>query len=339
MKILVRATNWIGDAVMSLPVVRALREHHPTAEIFVLARPWVADLYLGEPGISRIIPLAGAPGPKAFAAKWQQAAELRRERFDLAVLLPNSFESAALLFAAGIPRRVGYARDGRSLLLTDAIPVPKPGELPRHERYYYPELLRRAGLIPALPDLPEIHFHSPIAARERGRQLLAARGLSQIAIGVSPGAAFGGAKRWLPERFAEAASALAAQLNAQVLVFGSAGERQMCEEVAQLCHGQNLAGDTTLREFIDLTAACRFFLTNDSGAMHIAAALQVPSITVFGPTDETGTGPCSQTAHLIRELGIECAPCKKRECPIDHRCMTRVTSTQVIEAALRILNP
>jgi heptosyltransferase-2 len=110
----------------------------------------------------------------------------------------------------------------------------------------------------------------------------------------------------------------------------------MCEEVARLSGGQNLAGLTNLREFMDMTAACRFFLTNDSGAMHIAAALRVPSITIFGPTDETGTGPCSETAHLVREP-VECAPCKKRECPIDHRCMTRVTAQRVTHEALRIV--
>ena len=337
MKILVRATNWIGDAVMSLAAVRALRGRYPQAEIAVLARAWVSDLYLGEASIDRIIPLQGSAGPKDFAAKWQQADQLRRENFDLAVLLPNSFESAALVFVSRITRRVGYARDGRSLLLTDPIAVPKPGEIPRHERYYYPELLRRAGILEALPEIPEIHFEGIDASRERGRELLQAKGFGRAVIGVSPGAAFGGAKRWLPERFAETARAVAARLDAQILVFGSAGERAMCEEVAVLSGGRNLAGATTLREFIDLTSVSQFFLTNDSGAMHIAAALRVASITVFGPTDETATGPCSLTAHLLR-VPVECAPCKKRECPIDHRCMTRVTAAQVTAEAFRILS-
>jgi heptosyltransferase-2 len=121
-------------------------------------------------------------------------------------------------------------------------------------------------------------------------------------------------------------------------VFGSSAERAMCEGVAGAVGGLNLAGKTTLRQFIDMTAACQFFLTNDSGAMHIAAALRVPSITVFGPTDETATGPCSASAHLVRER-VECAPCKKRECPIDHRCMTRVSADRVADEALRILTP
>ena len=337
MKILVRATNWIGDAVMSLATVRALRDRYPDAEISVLARAWVSDLYWGETSIDRVIPLRGSAGRRDFSAKWRQAGELRKEGFELAVLLPNSFESAALVFASGIPRRIGYARDGRSLLLTDAIPVPKPGAIPRHEKYYYPELLRRAGILDSLPYIPEIHFEGIAASQVRGRKLLATKGFGDNVVGVSPGAAFGGAKRWLPERFAEAARTIAARLGANVLVFGSAAEEAMCQQVAELSGGRNLAGKTTLREFIDLTAACRLFLTNDSGAMHIAAALRVPSITVFGPTDETGTGPCSTTAHLIREP-VDCAPCKKRECPLDHRCMTGVATERVVETAFHILS-
>jgi heptosyltransferase-2 len=337
-KILIRATNWIGDAVMSLGAVRALRLRYPNAEVVVLAKAWVADLYQGEPSIDRIITLAGAPGLKDFRAKWQQAQDLRRERFDMAVLLPNSFESAALVFAAGVPRRIGYARDGRGWMLTDAVPCPEPGEIPRHERYYYPELLVRAKLLDRLPTIAEIHFAGIDEARQRGVEMLAARGLTRGIVGVSPGAAFGGAKRWLPERFAAAARRIAEGIGADVAVFGSSAERAMCEGVAAAVGGLNLAGKTTLREFIDMTAACQFFLTNDSGAMHIAAALRVPSITVFGPTDETATGPCSASAHLVRER-VECAPCKKRECPIDHRCMTRVSADRVADEALRILTP
>jgi len=151
-------------------------------------------------------------------------------------------------------------------------------------------------------------------------------------VGVSPGAAYGGAKLWLPARFAEAAQKLAARVEGSVAVFGSAAERTMCEEVARASGGHNLAGSTTLREFIDMTAACRLFLTNDSGAMHIAAALCVPSVTVFGPTDDTATGPCGANATLVREP-VDCAPCRLRECPIDHRCMTRVTVDRVVLAA------
>jgi heptosyltransferase-2 len=161
-------------------------------------------------------------------------------------------------------------------------------------------------------------------------------GLRRPVIGVSPGAAYGSAKRWLPERFAEAATKLAAGLGGSVAVFGSSAENTMCEEVARMAAGRNLAGATSLSEFIDMTAACSVFLTNDSGAMHIASALGTPSVTIFGPTDEIATGPLGATARIVREP-VECAPCLKRECPIDHRCMTRVSSGQVVQAAEELL--
>lgn len=333
MKILARATNWIGDAVMSLPALRVLRGRFPEARISVLARPWVAALYEGETALDQVISLEGNPGARDWAAKWRLAGRLREEKFDLAVLLPNSFESAALVFLAGAKRRVGYARDGRGFLLTDSIALPKQGEIPKHEKFYYLELLRRAGLIESLPEVSEIRLEGAAAARERGERLFRERKIGSPVIGVSPGAAYGNAKRWLPERFAEAAQSLARRMSGTVAVFGSSAERELCERVAQVCDGRNLAGSTSLREFIDMTAACHLYLTNDSGAMHIASALGVPSVTVFGPTDEIATGPSGSRARLVREP-VECAPCKLRECPIDHRCMTRVSTESVIAEAL-----
>jgi heptosyltransferase-2 len=337
-KILVRATNWLGDAVLSLPALRSLRDRFPKAQITVLARPSVAALYEGERYIDGVIRLEGAPGARDLGAKWRLGALLRREKFDLAVLFPNSFESAAIVYLSGAKRRVGYARDGRSALLTDAVAVPLAGEIPVHERYYYLELLRRAGLIGALPRVDEIRLDALDDVRSRGEGLFAARGVKLPVIGVSPGAAFGGAKRWLPERFAEAAREIAAhEINsgdgAEIAIFGAASERELCGAVAGACGGHNFAGSTTLREFIDLSAACRLILANDSGAMHIAAAVGVPSVTVFGPTDETATGPVGVASKVVREP-VECAPCKLRECPIDHRCMTRVTVDRVVAIAL-----
>jgi len=334
-KILVRATNWLGDAVLSLPALRSLRDRFPKAQIVVLARPSVAALYQNERSVDSVIPLGGVPGARDWALKWQLGAHLRREKFDLAILLPNSFESAAIVCLSGAKRRVGYARDGRSALLTDAIPVPLPGEIPVHERYYYLELLRRAGFIQALPSVNEIRLDGLDDLRSRGEALFAARGLKLPVIGVNPGAAYGSAKRWLPDRFAAAAKQLAGRVSASIAVFGSAFERELCGAVASASGGHNLAGTTTLREFIDMSAACQLILANDSGAMHIAAAVGVPSVTVFGPTDETATGPVGATARVIREP-VECAPCRLRECPIDHRCMTRITVDQVVEIGMAI---
>lgn len=333
-KILVRATNWVGDAVMSLPALRALRERFPGAEISILAKPWVGDLYRREPFCHRLI----SYDPRGFRAKWRAARELAPLGFDCAILLQNAFEAAAVAYIAGIPERIGYARDGRSALLTQAIRVPRRGEIPRHERFYYLELLRRAGILDALPDNDLIRLEGAAAARQAGEERFRVLGMGDVVIGVSPGAAYGTAKRWLPERFADAANRLARELDASVAIFGSEQERALCDTVTAALNvpSRNLAGETTLAEFIELAAACRVYLTNDSGAMHIASALGVPTVAIFGATDDAGTGPTGPLASVVREP-VECSPCLKRECPIDHRCMTRVDAARVAQVALNLL--
>jgi heptosyltransferase-2 len=333
-KILVRATNWVGDAVMSLPALRALHEKFPAAEICILAKPWVADLYGREPFCHRVIPYT----PKNLAEKWRAGHALRSENFDCAILLQNAFEAAAVAFAARIPERIGYARDGRSLLLTRAIPVPKRGEIPRHERFYYLELLRRAGILEKLPESEMIRLEGAPSARLAGLDRFRTMGMGETVVGISPGAAYGTAKQWLPDRFASAASRVANDLGGKIAIFGSASERELCDSVAKACTvpARNFAGETSLAEFIDMAAACRVYLTNDSGAMHIASALGVPTVTVFGATDDVGTGPTGPLARIVREP-VECSPCLKRECPIDHRCMTRVEADRVAQVALDLL--
>ena len=204
-KILVRATNWVGDAVMSLPALRALRGRFPDAHISILAKPWVADLYHREPFCDEMIPYT----PKSARDKLAVGRDLKEREFDCAILLQNAFEAAAIALAAGIPERIGYARDGRSPLLTRAIPVPKPGEIPPHERFYYLELLHRAGILDSLPENDRILLDGAPQAREAGRARFTALNFGPKVIGLSPGAAFGSAKRYLPERFAEAANKVA----------------------------------------------------------------------------------------------------------------------------------
>jgi heptosyltransferase-2 len=319
--ILVRATNWVGDAVMSLPALRAIRERFSTARISVLAKPWVADLYARESFIDEIILYDGQ-------SPWRTGRELRSRHFDCAILLQNAFEAAWIAWLARIPSRIGYKRDGRQLLLTRAVDVPKRGEIPRHERFYYLELLRRAGLIDALPASDEIRLQR--SKSPNGKRV----------IGVSPGAAYGTAKRWLPERFAEAAGALATARGASIALFGSKTERDLCQEVAERLDGQevtNFAGQTTLSQFIDLASGCELFLTNDSGSMHIASALGVPTVAIFGATDDTTTGPTGRNARVVRHP-VDCSPCLLRECPIDHRCMTGVSVERVVHEALGLLS-
>ncbi|MGA7414804.1 MAG: lipopolysaccharide heptosyltransferase II [Bryobacteraceae bacterium] len=338
---MVRATNWVGDAVMSLPALQALRERYPAARISILARRWVADLYAREPFCDDVIAYQAPSGWEGLGAKWAVATDLRSRHFDGAILLQNAFEAAAIAWLGRIPVRIGYNRDGRGALLTNAIPVPAPGEIPNHQRFYYLELLKRAGVIEGYPFTTESQLSGSEAAAAAGRAHFARLGLGGRVVGISPGAAFGTAKQWLPERFAETGIRLSRELGTDVAVFGSKVEQQLCEAVrsgisASGINCVNLAGKTTLAEFIEMAAACSLYLTNDSGAMHIASALGVPTAVVFGSTDHVATGPAGHRFAIIRQP-VECSPCLLRECPIDHRCMTRVTVESVAQAALELV--
>ena len=345
-RILVRATNWVGDAVLSLPALAAIRDCFPGSHIAVLARPWVAGLYRHEPFADEIIPYQPAPFRRgSLRPAWHDrttlAGALREREFDCALLLQNAFDAALITALAGIPERIGYARDCRSPLLTRPIPVPRAGAIPAHESYYYLELLRRAGWLDRLPSSLTIELRSAPQARAAGLARFAADGIDTPVIGVSPGAAFGSAKRWLPERFAAAACDLARRLGAIVALHGSASERELCESIRtdiarQGIRAVNYAGRTTLEEFIERAAASRLFLSNDSGAMHVASALGVPTVAVFGPTNPVTTGPAGPWARIVRHP-VECAPCLLRECPIDHRCMTRVQYETVSQSALDLI--
>ena len=333
-RILVRATNWVGDAVMSIPALEAIRTRFPAAHISILARPWVADVYRGAPFCDRILLYHPKPGFGDLRAKWRLSRVLKGIGFDLAILLPNSFDAALVPFLAGIPRRVGYARDGRRLLLTDAVAKPVAGEIPVHERFYYLELLRRAGFVSKLP------ADAPIQLR------VTPRSYEMPVIGLSPGAAYGTAKRWLPESFASTAVTLASRwVGSRVIVFGTKDEADVCDRVAALIRKQGVAaeslgGKTDLYEFMEHAAACRVFVTNDNGAMHIVSALGVPTVAVFGATRHSTTGPTGDRSVVVRQA-VDCSPypnpCLLRECPIDHRCMSAVTPERVVTEALKIV--
>jgi heptosyltransferase II len=318
---------------MSLPAIRAVKANYHESEISLLAKRSVADLYARESAIDKVIVFSDN--------RWQSARALRAKRFHLAILLPNSFDSALLLRLAGIPQIVGYDTDVRRFLLTHAIPPPKwKGKV--HERFYYLELLQEARLIDGYhhADVP-IRLECASEAAADGRKAFAERGVTQPVIGVSPGAAYGHAKCWLPERFAESAAAVASQRGGTVVLFGTPNDAADCNAVEQYLKSYsvpsvNLAGQTTLRQFIDLAAACSVFLTNDSGSMHVASALGVPTIAIFGPTNPVTTGPAGPQNTIVREK-VDCSPCLKRECPIDHRCMTRITAARVVEAASSLI--
>jgi heptosyltransferase-2 len=322
---------------MSLPALRVIRSRFPAARITLLARPWVTELYSREQIVDEILPFRAGSVYRTV----RFAHSLRTRAFDCAILLQNAFDAAAIAWLAGIPERIGYARDGRTPLLTLPVPVPRNGDIPRHEQYYYLELLRRAGLLDALPAPAPLLLEGASAAEHSGRALLAEAGLCGAVIGVSPGAAYGTAKRWFPERFASAAADLARARNASVALFGSVAERDLCEAVRVMTarsgiESRNFAGQTSLARFIDMAAACEAFLTNDSGAMHIASALGVPTVAVFGATDDGRTGPAGPRARVVRRP-VKCSPCLLRECPVDHRCMAAVSAGEVARAALDLL--
>jgi heptosyltransferase-2 len=321
-RIVVRAPNWVGDVVLSLPALRDLRRAFPQARLELLARPWVAELYQAVPGVDGVVVSRGLAADAAAL----------RGRFELGVLLPNSFAAALALFWAGVRERWGYATDARGVLLTRSCRVPATVK-GRSQVYYYRAMLEGLGVATAGP--ADVSLACPEAWAARGEALLGDGGPW---IGVNPGAFYGTAKRWPPQRFAAAAALVARRTGAKVAIVGAASERPLGEEVAAQIGGpaRVLCGETTLADLVGVLSRLRLLLTNDSGPMHLAAALGTPLVAVFGSTDWAETAPVSPHALVVREE-TECAPCRLRECPIDHRCMTRVGVGRVAEAALQLL--
>ena len=328
MKILIRATNWVGDAIVALPALRAVRSQFPEAEITILARPYVAAIYKNQQVCDNTM----------FVEETGDiVSEIHAQKFDVALLFQNAFGAAWFAWRAGIPQRIGYARDGRSLLLTKAVPVPKPGEIPLHEQYYYLELLRRAGWLDSLPTESFIRLNVPEENRERAAEFLLSAGVRpdgfRIAIGA--GASYGSAKCWPPDRFAELANRLQGRAGAEVILFGTSTEAAVSSAIAAGMHRPpiDLTGKTTINDLPALLSQCHLFIGNDSGAMHVAAAVGLPVVAVFGPTDPFGTSPVTPRCSIVQEKPY-CSPCFLRRCPTDHRCMTRVTP-DAVEAAAR----
>jgi heptosyltransferase-2 len=337
MKILVRATNWVGDAIMSLPALERVRERWPGAEIAVLARPYVAELYRGQ-GIADRLLLDEFRGRHAgLRGRRKLARELREERFDAVLLLTNSFDSAWVAWRAGIPERIGYARDGRSLLLTKPVPVPREGETPPHESFYYLELLRRAGWIDrvSLGERIKLRVAEELRAAAAEKLLAAGARPDALRIAFGPGASYGSAKCWLPERFAELADRLIESSHADVILFGTPAEQGLIEAIISSMKRRpvNLAGQTSVAELPACFSACDLFIGNDSGAMHVAAAVGLPVVAIFGPTDAEGTAPVTPQRSVVQHK-VHCSPCFLRRCPIDHRCMKGV-SVSMAESAAR----
>ena len=338
MRVLVRTPNWLGDVVMALPALAALRAHYPGAVVAAAGPAPLAPLLAAAPGVDEVVGLArGGAG-----ARRSDVEALRRGKFDVAVLLPNSFGSAWAARRAGIPERWGFAGQWRRALLTRAVPPPRRRRGPVHQVARYLELVRGLGIEPAAA---EPRLEAPAALRARARTLLAAAGGDDGRpwVGVAPGAAYGYAKRWPPARYAGVAARLIRERGARIVLLGSIHDRDAGHAIESTLAARtrrdpgvlNLIGRTDLSALIGLLAACRTLIAGDSGAMHLAAALGVPVTAIFGPTDERLTAPLG--AHAVLTHPVWCRPCFFRDCPIDHRCMTRISEAEVLQATGRRL--
>jgi len=331
-KILIRGPNWLGDAVLAIPAMKAVRSRFPDAEITVFVRPWVAGIFSSAPFVDRVW---SEPRPSGIVEWNRITREIRAREFDLAVLLPNSFESALMMFLSGVPERLGYTTDGRGWLLTDAV---EPSTETRHQMFYYLDLVKALA---ANVESPSIEIQATSEERTTARRLLSADGIGaqESFLVLNPGAAYGAAKRWDEDRFAVVADTLAHDLRIAIAIVGSANERSIADEIRANLKTKCavLSGKTSLETLIGVLAESSLMITNDSGPMHIAAALGTPTVAVFGSTDERVTAPLGLRTRVVKHP-VECSPCLLRECPIDHRCMKRISADDVYRAARELLN-
>jgi heptosyltransferase-2 len=343
-KILIRGVNWIGDAVLTLPAIRAVRRAYPDAHISLLVKPWVSEIFHNNPDINEIIlydeNLIGISG------KLKLAHILRQKKFDTAILLQNAFDAALIAWLSGIPERIGYNRDFRGFLLTGGIPL-KKDILSMHQVHYYLNLVRAAA--GKAEETPPFIFLTD-EERRWARDIIKSKFQipnSKILVGINPGATYGSAKRWQPEKFAELIIRTIRELNGRAIIFGSQSETGIADEIvasAGAIHELplqsyilNMAGKTTLRQLAALIAECDALITNDSGPMHIASALFVPVVAIFGSTDKAATGPFGK-GHRIVTRNLPCSPCMQRECPEGHlRCMSEVSAGEVFDALREVL--
>ncbi len=336
-RMVIRTPNWVGDAVMSTPFLRAVRKNFPHTHITLLAKPWVAPVYANNPHIDHIIIYDDAGRHRGLIGKFRLAKDLRKYNFDLALLLQNAFEAAFLVWMAAIPIRLGYDTDVRKILLTH--PIHRYPSLKRlHQIDYYLEILKGTKLI---ANSSELEIFISDEEKRQAIQLIRTSGCPDRAciIGINPGAAFGTAKRWFPNRFAELCNRLKSIPDVCFLIFGGPGEEELGKTIAKSVGDAciNLCGKTTLRQAISLIDQCRLFITNDSGLMHLAAALHKPQIAIFGSTDYATTSPGSHLSHIIR-APVACSPCMKPDCPTDHQCMDAITVDHVLGLVLELLS-
>ncbi len=333
MSTIIRSPNWIGDGIMSLPAIRAYKKRFPSERLVVLAKYYLADIYLNIPEIDEIIPI---PDHWTVRSYLHILARLRKKRFDRGVLFTNSFSSALFLHMAGIKSCAGYDRDGRGWLLEEKIP--RSVDLEHHQYYYLNIIEHLAG--EKIGNLCSAGLVVSAIESDWATRWLTEQGIAsgQLLLAVSPGAAYGSAKAWPLERFHEFIRRWNENRpGTAVLLLGTAAEKEGIATLANNMPGSviELAGRLSLRQAIAVLSHCRLFIGNDSGMMHVAAALGLPLVAVFGPTEPGRTAPLAARFRLLHH-GADCAPCRHRECPSDHRCMNAVRVDEVLAAALEL---
>ena len=328
-KILVVAPSWIGDTILAQPLLSLLHEQRAGITLDVLASTWSAPLLARMPEVRRVVDNPFRHGEFNLAGRWQLARRLRHEGYDEAVVLPNSWKSALIPFLAGIPKRTGYRGESRYGLIND---------MRRLDRDRHPRLADRYLQL-AGPDQSQLRLalRRPHLQSSRERQRTAREALDlpldTVPIVFCPGAEYGPAKRWPVHHFATLASAVG-HVDDPVWLVGSPKDAAQGKKIEELCHGAavNLCGRTTLEQAIDIIASARQVVCNDSGLMHVAAALERPLVAVFGSSSFTYTPPMSPLAKIV-SLELECSPCFMRECPLDHlKCLNDLTPERVLAA-------
>lgn len=335
-RILIRGTNWIGDAVITLAAISAIRETYPQARIFVLAKPWVADIYRLCPYVDDLI-IYESPGVhNGISGIFRLAKELKAMNFGMAILLQNAIEAAIIARLAGIPVRAGYSTDARGFLLTHAV-VRTKAVKNIHQTGYYVEMLKSLGCEEGQKG-PYLRLADEDWHKAGG--LLQDYGVDENhpIIGMAPGATYGPAKKWFPDRFAVLADRLKEEFSAQIILFGSEGDRETTAAVQRRAMHPliDLAGVTDLRTAVSLIARCRLFISNDSGLMHVAGGMDIPTIAIFGSTNPLTTSPIGDKNTIIYR-GVDCSPCLKETCPTDFRCMNLISTDEVYRAVKRVL--
>lgn len=332
-KILVRSTNWIGDAIMTTPAVHSIRKNFPDASISILVHPWVADVFNSSPDVDEVLIYDKKGMHSGLSGMWKLSRELSRHSFDIAILLQNAFEAAFITRFAAIPALAGYKSDGRGLLLTHGVRF-KKGIKKIHQVHYYQEMVKSLGLTPG-PD--KLSLELPESKKKWAGEFVSFIKKGPV-VGLNPGAAFGPAKRWPPEKFGRLALLLSEKLGATMFVFGTEADKSANAKIHGFAPGNiiDLAGKTSLAEAMALIAICDAFVTNDSGLMHVGAALKTPMAAIFGSTNSITTGPFSENAIVIRK-NLDCSPCLKTHCKTDFECMMTITEEEVFEEVNSII--